>query len=122
MPTSVILHNVTKLFGRLRAVDAFSLEVSRRTIFGLLSPNGAGKTTLVNILTTLIRPTSGEVFVESHSTLTQAQAVRAIIGVVPQLNNLDRYLTARVNLVLCTPGCTVWLLRYTTGALMSCWI
>ena len=100
MPTSITLHNITKLYCRIRAVDDFSLEVSRGTIFGLLGPNGAGKTTLINILTTLIRPTSGEVFVEGHSTLTQAQAVRAIIGVVPQLNNLDRYITARENLVL----------------------
>jgi len=100
MTNSISLHNITKLYGQLRAVDAFSLEVARGTIFGLLGPNGAGKTTLINILTTLIRPTSGEAFVEGHSTLTQAQAVRAIIGVVPQLNNLDRYITARENLVL----------------------
>lgn len=100
MTASIVLHNITKLYGRIRAVDDFSLEVSRGTIFGLLGPNGAGKTTLINILTTLIRPTVGEVFVEGHSTLTQARAVRAIIGVVPQLNNLDRYITARENLVL----------------------
>jgi ABC-2 type transport system ATP-binding protein len=100
MKTSISLHNITKLYSRIRAVDGFSLEVARGTIFGLLGPNGAGKTTLINILTTLIRPTGGEAFIEGHSTLTQAQAVRAIIGVVPQLNNLDRYLTARENLVL----------------------
>ncbi len=100
MTTSISLHNISKLYGRIRAVDDFSLEVGRGTIFGLLGPNGAGKTTLINILTTLIRPTSGEAFIEGHSTLTQAKAVRAIIGVVPQLNNLDRYLTARENLVL----------------------
>jgi ABC-2 type transport system ATP-binding protein len=100
MTTSISLHNISKQFGRIRAVDDFSLEVSRGTIFGLLGPNGAGKTTLINILTTLIRPTGGEVFVEGYSTLTQAQAVRAIIGVVPQLNNLDRYITARENLIL----------------------
>jgi ABC-2 type transport system ATP-binding protein len=100
MTASIILHNISKNFGPIRAVDDFSLEVSRGTIFGLLGPNGAGKTTLINILTTLIRPTSGEVFVEGHSTLKQAQVVRAIIGVVPQLNNLDRYITARENLVL----------------------
>ncbi|HEX2769056.1 MAG TPA: ATP-binding cassette domain-containing protein, partial [Geobacteraceae bacterium] len=100
MTTSISLHNISKHYGRIRAVDDFSLEVSRGTIFGLLGPNGAGKTTLINILTTLIRPTSGEAFIEGHSTLTQAKAVRGIIGVVPQLNNLDRYLTARENLVL----------------------
>jgi ABC-2 type transport system ATP-binding protein len=100
MTKSISLHNISKLYGQLRAVDNFSLEVERGTIFGLLGPNGAGKTTLINILTTLIRPSSGEVFVEGHSSLTQAKAIRAIIGVVPQLNNLDRYLTARENLVL----------------------
>jgi ABC-2 type transport system ATP-binding protein len=100
MTNSISLHNISKLYDQLRAVDNFSLEVERGTIFGLLGPNGAGKTTLINILTTLIRPTSGEVFVEGHSSLTQAKAIRAIIGVVPQLNNLDRYLTARENLVL----------------------
>jgi ABC-2 type transport system ATP-binding protein len=100
MTTSISLHNISKQYGQLRAVDNFSLEVERGTIFGLLGPNGAGKTTLINVLTTLIRPTSGEAFVEGHSTLTQAKSIRAIIGVVPQLNNLDRYLTARENLVL----------------------
>ncbi len=100
MAASIVLHNITKLYGEIRAVDGFSLEVERGTIFGLLGPNGAGKTTLINILTTLIRPTSGEAFVEGHSTRTAPQAVRGIIGVVPQLNNLDRYLTARENLIL----------------------
>jgi ABC-2 type transport system ATP-binding protein len=100
MATSIYLQNITKLYGRIRAVDDFSLEVERGTIFGLLGPNGAGKTTLINILTTLIRPSSGEAYIEGHSTHADAKAVRAIIGVVPQLNNLDRYITARENLVL----------------------
>jgi len=100
MTTSISLHNITKIYGQLRAVDDFSLEVERGTIFGLLGPNGAGKTTLINILTTLIRPTSGEAFIEGLSTLSQAKAIRGMIGVVPQLNNLDRYLTARENLIL----------------------
>ncbi len=100
MAASITLHNITKLYGPIRAVDDFSLEVEKGTIFGLLGPNGAGKTTLINILTTLSRPTAGEAFVEGHSTLSDARAVRAVIGVVPQLNNLDRYLTARENLVL----------------------
>jgi ABC-2 type transport system ATP-binding protein len=100
MTSAIVLHNITKRYGALTAVDGFSLEVGRETIFGLLGPNGAGKTTLINILTTLIRPSAGEAFVEGHSTLTDGKSVRSIIGVVPQLNNLDRYLTARENLVL----------------------
>jgi ABC-2 type transport system ATP-binding protein len=97
---AIALHNITKVYGQLRAVDDFSLEVGRGTVFGLLGPNGAGKTTLIKILTTLIRPTDGEAVVEGYSTLTAGKGVRGIIGVVPQLNNLDRYLTARENLIL----------------------
>jgi ABC-2 type transport system ATP-binding protein len=100
MQPAIALHNITKLYGQLRAVDDFSLAVERGTVFGLLGPNGAGKTTLINILTTLIRPTAGEAYIEGESTLTAGKSVRSIIGVVPQSNNLDRYLTCRENLVL----------------------
>lgn len=100
MNSAVSIRNITKVFGDLRAVDDFSLEVAPGTIFGLLGPNGAGKTTLLKILTTLLRPTSGDAFVEGRSILTDGAAVRGMIGVVPQENNLDRYLTARENLVL----------------------
>jgi ABC-2 type transport system ATP-binding protein len=100
MTPAIVLKNITKVYGTLTAVDDFSLEVERGTIFGLLGPNGAGKTTLVKVLTTLLRPTSGTAFVEGESILDEGRRVRALIGVVPQENNLDRYLTARENLVL----------------------
>jgi ABC-2 type transport system ATP-binding protein len=100
MTPAITLHNITKTYGTLRAVDDFSLEVERGTIFGLLGPNGAGKTTLVKVLTTLLRPTTGAAWIEGHSILAEGRRVRALIGVVPQENNLDRYLTARENLVL----------------------
>jgi ABC-2 type transport system ATP-binding protein len=97
---AVSIKSVTKAYGPVTAVDGFSLEVERGIIFALLGPNGAGKTTLIKILTTLMRPTSGDAFVEGYSILTQSKQVRRLIGVVPQENNLDRYLTARENLVL----------------------
>ncbi|HEY6872108.1 MAG TPA: ABC transporter ATP-binding protein [Geobacteraceae bacterium] len=100
MTPAIILHNITKRYGVLTAVEDFSLEVERGLIFGLLGPNGAGKTTLIKILTTLLSPTSGEASVEGRSVLAEAKEVRRLIGVVPQENNLDRYLTARENLVL----------------------
>ena len=100
MNKAISLQSITKFFGGLRAVEDFSLEVERGTIFGLLGPNGAGKTTLIRILTTLLRPTAGNAMVEGHNVMTQSTAVRRLIGVVPQENNLDRYLTARENLVL----------------------
>ncbi|MBU5638774.1 ABC transporter ATP-binding protein [Geomonas sp. Red69] len=100
MTHAITLHDITKSYDGFTAVDEFSLEVQRGTVFGLLGPNGAGKTTLIKILTTLMRPTLGDAFVEGHSVLTAGKEVRRMIGVVPQENNLDRYLTARENLAL----------------------
>ncbi len=100
MNSAISLQSITKVFNGLRAVEDFSLDVERGIIFGLLGPNGAGKTTLIKVLTTLMRPTSGNALVEGHDVRADGKSVRRIIGVVPQENNLDRYLTARENLVL----------------------
>lgn len=100
MNSAISLQSITKFFNGLRAVHDFSLEVERGIIFGLLGPNGAGKTTLIKILTTLMRPNTGSAFVEGYDVVANGKRVRRIIGVVPQENNLDRYLTARENLVL----------------------
>jgi len=100
MSKAITLHEMTKSYGDFKAVDRFSLEVERGTVFGLLGPNGAGKTTLIKMLTTLMRPTGGDALVEGFSILSAGKEVRRLIGVVPQENNLDRYLTARENLSL----------------------
>jgi len=100
MTAAISLRGIIKTYNGLRAVDGFSLDVQAGTIFGLLGPNGAGKTTLIRIVTTLLRPTSGTARVEGYDILDHARSVRRVIGVVPQENNLDRYLTARENLVL----------------------
>jgi len=100
MPQAIKIDRVSKTYGTFNAVDGFTLEVERGTVFGLLGPNGAGKTTLIKILTTLMRPTSGDAYVEGFSVLSAGKEVRRLIGVVPQENNLDRYLTARENLAL----------------------
>jgi ABC-2 type transport system ATP-binding protein len=84
----------------LKALDDFTLEVSQGSIFGLLGPNGAGKTTLIRILTTLMRQSSGEVFVEGLDPRKHGREIRSLIGVVPQENSLDRYISARENLEL----------------------
>jgi ABC-2 type transport system ATP-binding protein len=91
---------LSKRYGQLTALDSFDLEVERGAIFGLLGPNGAGKTTLIRILTTLMRPDSGEATIEGLSTASRGGEIRRLIGVVPQENSLDRYLTARENLEL----------------------
>jgi ABC-2 type transport system ATP-binding protein len=100
MTQAIRLQEITKSYGSFTAVDRFSLEVERGTVFGLLGPNGAGKTTLIKILTTLMRPSAGDAWVEGFSVLAAGKEVRRLIGVVPQENNLDRYLTARENLIL----------------------
>ena len=99
-PSAISANRLTKSYGTLTALDSFDLEVPRGSIYGLLGPNGAGKTTLIRILTTLMRQTSGEVRIEGLDTRTNGREIRALIGVVSQENSLDRYITARENLVL----------------------
>jgi ABC-2 type transport system ATP-binding protein len=94
------LRQLTKAYGNLVAVKDISFSVPKGIIFGLLGPNGAGKTTLVKTLTTLLKPTSGSARVGGYDILHEGAKIRSIIGVIPQENNLDRYLTARENLVL----------------------
>lgn len=100
MENEIELRRVAKAYGNLLAVKDVSFSVQKGTVFGLLGPNGAGKTTLVNMLTTLLKPTSGSAFVGGYDVVREAAKVRSLIGVVPQENNLDRYLTARENLIL----------------------
>ena len=100
MTAAIKTESLTKQYGELSALVSFDLEVTKGSIFGLLGPNGAGKTTLIRILTTLMRPSSGKAWVEGFDTLTRGQDIRKLIGVVPQENSLDRYLTARENLEL----------------------
>jgi ABC-2 type transport system ATP-binding protein len=100
MTISIATRSLTKRYGELTALDGFDLQVEQGSIFGLLGPNGAGKTTLIRILTTLMRQSSGEATVEGLAVSTQGRDIRRLIGVVPQENSLDRYLTARENLEL----------------------
>lgn len=97
---AIRITSLCKNYGALAALDRFSLEVEQGTIFGLLGPNGAGKTTLIRILTTLMRQSSGDVRIEGLDPLKDGLAVRRLIGVVPQENSLDRYISARENLEL----------------------
>jgi ABC-2 type transport system ATP-binding protein len=100
MKNEIEIQHVTKAYGSLVAVKDISLRVPQGTVFGLLGPNGAGKTTLVSILTTLLKPTSGAASVRGYDVVRDGAKVRSLIGVIPQENNLDRYLTARENLIL----------------------
>jgi ABC-2 type transport system ATP-binding protein len=100
--TAIAVENLTKTYKpktrkgvEVKAVDDISFEVPRGEFFGLLGPNGAGKTTTIGVLTTRVIPTGGTARIEGIDVARNPVAVKRRIGVVPQVNNLDRSLTAR---------------------------
>ncbi len=96
---SVKTYELTKYFNKLCAVDHINLEVGNE-IFGLLGPNGAGKTTAVLILTTLLKPSTGEAYVCGYDVVKEAKKVRNVISYVPQDMAVDIKLTGKENVVL----------------------
>jgi len=94
------VRNIVKRYGSVTAVDGVSFSVNSGEIFGLLGPNGAGKTTTIRMLTTLTKPTAGELFVDGYSVVNEQVEVKRRIGVVPQQNNFEQELTGRENLLL----------------------
>ena len=97
---SIETNSLTKEFGKVKAVDSISFKVEEGEIFGFLGPNGAGKSTTMMILTTLLKPTSGNALVSGFDVVTQAKNVRKQIGYVQQDIAVDEYLTGRENLLL----------------------
>lgn len=94
------LENISKSYGKLKAVQNLSFEIKKGEIFGLLGPNGAGKTTTIKILTTLTKPDSGYCFINEVNVVSNPQNIKKNIGVVPQENNLERELTVYENLLI----------------------
>ncbi|MEM0079533.1 MAG: ATP-binding cassette domain-containing protein [Nitrososphaerota archaeon] len=98
----IVVENLTKIFNKnIVAVDHVSFTVREGEIFGFLGPNGAGKTTTINMLTTVLKPTSGTAYVMGYDIVKQADMVRRVIGVVPQEYTADEDLTGYENLILC---------------------
>ena len=97
---SIELKSLTKSFGDVIAVNDISLSVKNGEIFGFLGPNGAGKSTTIMILTTLLKPTSGQALLSGFDVMTNAKQVRQNIGYVQQETTVDEYLTGRENLLL----------------------
>jgi ABC-2 type transport system ATP-binding protein len=87
-----------KVFGPLRAVDSVSFEVRPGEIYGLLGPNGAGKTTTISMISGLLKPDAGEVFVAGNPFWSDPQKAKRIMGVVPQELAIYEELTGRENL------------------------
>lgn len=93
------IKNVSKKFGDFTAVDNISINIKSGEFVGLLGPNGAGKTTLIKMLTGLIKPTDGEIYINKSKMSRNNRHAKAILGIVPQYSNLDKELTSYENLV-----------------------
>jgi ABC-2 type transport system ATP-binding protein len=97
-PSIIAVDDLRRRFDQLEAVKGVSLEVAEGEVFGFLGPNGAGKTTTINMLCTLLRPSSGRASVNGFDVVHQRSDVRRSIGLVFQQSTLDETLTAEQNL------------------------
>jgi ABC-2 type transport system ATP-binding protein len=97
---TVAVHDLAKTYGEIEAVKGVNFQVAPGEVFGFLGPNGAGKTTTINMLCTLVKPTSGSATVAGYDVVTARDDVRRNIGLVFQDPTLDSYLTAAQNLKL----------------------
>jgi ABC-2 type transport system ATP-binding protein len=99
--SSVIhIQGLKKSYKDVKVLDGLNLSVKRGTMLALLGPNGAGKTTTVRILSTLLAPDEGEIFVNGFDVRKDAQNVRRNIGLTGQYAAVDEFLTGRENLVM----------------------
>lgn len=98
MDSVIEVRNLKKYFGKVAAVDDISFETNKGEIFGFLGPNGAGKTTTINILCTLLLPSSGEVTVNGFNVIISPNEVRKSVGIIFQDHSFDERLTAFENL------------------------
>lgn len=99
-PPVVVARNLTKIYGKQRAVDGIDFSVTQGETFGLLGPNGAGKSTTMRMIACRTPLTAGELSVEGLDVHTQGRQIRSLIGVVPQENNLDPDLNVWQNLII----------------------
>ncbi len=98
MDNAIAVRNLVKRYGNFEAVKGISFDVKRGELFAFLGPNGAGKSTTINVLVTILKPTSGEVKVAGFDVVREKLEVRKRIGVVFQDPSLDYRLTVEDNL------------------------
>ena len=96
---AIQVQQLQKGFGEIKAVQGISFDIAQGEIFSLLGPNGAGKTTTISMLSTLLRPDSGDALVMGHSIRSDPMGVKSVLGVVPQEIALYEDLSARENLM-----------------------
>lgn len=82
--SNIKVKNVTKRFNDKLVLNNIDFEIKKGDIFGLIGPNGAGKSTLINIITGLLKPSSGDIEIGGHSVLKETVKAKEYIGLVPQ--------------------------------------
>lgn len=98
---SVLVQNVSKLYGSQKALDQVNFTIHAGEVVGLLGPNGAGKSTMMKIITCFIPPSEGEVTVDGFSIHDQSVEVRRLVGYLPENNplHLEMYVKEYLNFV-----------------------
>jgi ABC-2 type transport system ATP-binding protein len=96
---AINVNHLKKSFGDFQAVQDATFHAEAGEVLSLLGPNGAGKSTTISMLSGLLAPTDGDAFIMGHSVITEAEAAKASLGVVPQDIALYPDLSARENLV-----------------------
>ncbi len=97
---AIQIQNLTKVYKDITAVDGLNLSIHKGELFSLLGVNGAGKTTTIKMLSCLSAPTSGDALLMGKSIITDAHAVKSVIGISPQETAVAPNLTVRENLEL----------------------
>jgi ABC-2 type transport system ATP-binding protein len=97
---AIEVRNLHKSYGDLKVLRGVNLRVKRGTVLALLGPNGAGKTTTVRILSTLLKPDSGQALVDGYDVVEQDAEARGSIGLTGQYAAVDGYLTGEENLFM----------------------
>ena len=92
---AVVIENLHKSFGSLRALRVSDFSIAQGEFFGLLGPNGAGKSTLINCLAGLVRPDSGRLSVMGRDVVAEYRLARRMLGVVPQELVYDPFFQVR---------------------------
>ncbi|MFC6176567.1 ATP-binding cassette domain-containing protein [Companilactobacillus huachuanensis] len=97
---AIEVSHLTKKFGDKIAVNDISFNVKQGEVFGLLGPNGAGKTTALRMMTTLLKPNSGQVKIFGHDTIEEGRLARSMFGLTGQYASVDEDISARENLMI----------------------
>jgi len=95
----IIVNSISKSYGNIVSLNDISFNIRKGEIFGLLGPNGAGKSTIVNILNTILKPDSGEIFIDGVNLKLNPDSCKMIMGIVPQEIALYENLSAYENLL-----------------------